>query len=108
MAKLPSFLNLDGTITTIRLNGGAVTDTITRDVAENITYDASFLNNGTLSTVSDMTPCNRRFSKARMITAKVGDMCTIRMNRRNGESCLYVLTERDDLYDCNLNPIEVL
>lgn len=108
MPDISSFQNIDGVISAIRIDASVISAPITRDVAEMITYDASFLRDGAFSQVTDMVPCDRRFSKARMISAKVDDMCTIRINRRTGDICLFVPTERDDLYDCDLNPIEVL
>jgi len=104
---LTTYKSIDGQITGV-LVGGVLAGDIERDVAEVITYNAVFINDGVRFDILGVVPCNRRFSKARVISARVDDMCTVRVNRQTGKTCLYVFTERDDLYDCNLIPIEVL
>lgn len=105
---LSTFRDLKGSISAVLVNGSASGSTPVRDVAEKITYSVRGVEGGAHNAIVGVVPCNRRFSKARVISAKVGDMCDIRINTSSGETCLYVYTERDDLYDCDLNPIETI
>lgn len=100
-----SQVRFDGFITGIYLNG-TPTQNAVRGRADAITYDAEGSAEGGGAVVSGVTPYNRSFSKASIISAQIGDYCDIIVDRANSTSRLYVSTEKDDLVDCDKNPIE--
>lgn len=108
MTDIPPFSRIDGRITAVYLDdieqsGGAV-----RGRAESITYDATFVRVGKLVKKEKFTPYNRRYIKTSIISARVGDYCDVQINRASGDTQVYVHTERDDLRDCDGNPVEDL
>ena len=107
MSKLP-FVRVDGFITAVYLDGQVPDELPVRGRADDITYDAQFVRLERSATVEDVRPYNRRYKNTSIISANVGDYCDIQINRANGDINVYVHTERDDMRDCDGNPVEDL
>jgi hypothetical protein len=108
MTSIPPFSRVDGRITAVYLNDAKQGSEPIRGRAELVTYDATFVRVGKLVKKEKFTPYNRRYTKTSIISARVGDYCDVQINRASGDTQVYVHTERDDLRDCDGNPVEDL
>jgi hypothetical protein len=90
---------------------GAIADTTSQAVrarAITITYDAAFVTDHISVTLPGITPYNRSFENAGIISAKQGDMCDVTIDDTTSQARVYVHTEKDDLHGCDKQPIESL
>jgi len=108
MTDMPPFARTGGTIIAVYLDGADQGEGPVRGRAELITYDAVFQNANQTVQEFSLTPYNRRYIKTSIISARVGDYCDVQINRASGDTQVYVHTERDDLRDCDGNPVEDL
>lgn len=107
MKKLP-FFRVDGNIIAVYVKGSRVATPPVRARAADITYDAEFIRKDQFVTKLGFTPYNRRFHNSSIISANEGDYCDVQVNWKTNEANVYVHTERDDLRDCDGNPVEDL
>jgi len=107
MSQLP-FQRVDGFIKAVYVDGAKQSTLPVRARAETITYDAEFIRGDVYAREEGFTPYNRRYRNTSIISANEGDYCDIQINRATREVNVYVHTERDDLRDCNGNPVEDL
>lgn len=105
---IPPSLRLDGFITAVYLDGVDQGMGPIRGRAELITYDGVFAEGTRLIQQESFTPYNRRYTKTSIISARVNDYCDVQVSRASGDTQVYVHTERDDLRDCDGNPVEDL
>lgn len=95
----------DAAITAIYVDGALQSGPV-RAKSESVTYDAFALSSSGKASILKGSPYNRPYAKASIITARVGDYCDIVVDLAKGKSRLYVHTEREDLRNCQGDPIE--
>lgn len=107
LADMLSRRRYDAVIVRVYVDGVSQSSAV-RAKAGDVTYDAYAVSEQGQATVTTIKPYNRPYDNASIITARVGDDCEIVVNLATGESRLYVYTEKEDLRDCDGNPIEEL
>jgi len=105
---MPRHRTIHGEILAVRNDGtpNITPGAVERAPADAITYDIILFGGGELNSMENQKPYRRPYGSLRIISAAVGDPCTVIVSTDYTDTVLWLSVSEDlDFHDCDGNPL---